>query len=303
VVWDPDPPNALEPTMTDATASTIVVLGSAVGPPIFHEEKLSEYPLFTLDRPVTLRDGQKKQLALFQANRVPVAIRAIVAPENDMFESRQSYLASCEDPSEPPSSTASPMPLSLDLDTTPLWRPHLFDDAAFNRIYNHESWLRNYRPIVQLQGTIQNRRADGLGRALPAGDLDLRYTAPEGVCIPMGEMYVDQTPPGDSMRIDLGPARGLSAERKVLSLRRVGEGKSGFWELEVAVTLTNSSGRPLEAIFREPIFATWILKQSNLKGGRSGENAYDFRYISKPGSRFTLRYLVKAPAEDQPNSS
>jgi hypothetical protein len=59
----------------------------------------------------------------------------------------------------------------------------------------------------------------------------------------------------------------------------------------------------MKTILREPIYANWILEKTHLKGRRSGENAYDFLLMSKPGSRFTLRYTVKAPAEDPPDPS
>ena len=304
IVSDPDPRDESQPPEIDATQTTVEVAGSIAGPPVFHEEKLSEYPLFTLDRPVTLLDGQKKQLALFRARRVPLSVQAVVCPGLQWFENVQdSYLDACAELSEPTERTDSPIPLWLDLYEGGPKPGNPVEKAAGDRISARFLWEEDHRPAVQLEGRIQNAKGHGLGRSLPAGSLDLRYTAPGGLCIPMDEMQVDQTPSGESMRLDLGTARGFFASRRVVSLQRVEDSGGLVWEMEVEVVLTNTSRRPMKTLFREPIFQDWTLEHSNLPGERSGENAYDFTFISKPGSRFAFRYKVKTAPKNLPKSS
>lgn len=304
VVSDPNPRDDSQPPQIDATQTTVEVVGSVVGPPVFHEEKLSEYPLFTLDRRVTLLNGQQKQLALFHAPRVPLSIQAVVSPGLQWFYyAPDSYLDACADQSEPTAQNDSRVPLWFSLNESGPGTPSPMELAADDRFFARWSWEEDHRPAVQLEGRVLNTKGHGLGRSLPAGSLDLRYVAPGGFRIPMGEMQVDQTPSGESMRFDLGAARDLSAARRVVSLRRVASPKGLVWEMMVEVVLTNTGQRSMKTIFREPIYQDWSLEHANLPGQRSGENAYDFTFVSKPRSRFAFRYKVKTAPKSLSESS
>lgn len=300
IVYDPLPRNDLLPSLVDLTAVDVQAVAS--GPPVFHEEKLSGYPLFTLDRPVSLRSGQQKQLALFRAEHLPISLHALIQPPDNTFDDDSTYLETCARPFAPSFEGFSPWPLvGLLDDSTFDSASNQYRESAFQKSH----WLEHHRPAVQLQGILNNTKANRLGRALPSGDLDIRYQSPEGALIPLGEIRVDGTPQGEDITLPIATARGMSAERRTLSLRRINKGKQVAWEMEVIVTLTNQSGLALPATIREPIFRGWTLLRSSSPGHRSGENAYDFNFTSRPHSVFTLHYRVRtdyqALPEDQPS--
>ncbi len=58
---------------------------AAPGAPQFREESFFEYHLYTLDRPTTIRENQTKQLALFQAQGVPVVKRLLLVGEPSWY--------------------------------------------------------------------------------------------------------------------------------------------------------------------------------------------------------------------------
>lgn len=304
IVNDPLPRNDLLPSRLDATETTVEVVGSVAGPPVFREEKLSEYPLFTLDRPTSLENGQQKQLSLFHAEALDVSLHALIQPSDDAFYGESNYLETCALYFAPPFDGFYPWPLAGFFEGS---ASDSASDQYLEAIFQNSHWLDHHRPAVQLEGRLKNTKANGLGRALPAGGLDIRYQSPEGALIPLGEIQVDGTPRGGDITIPFANARGMSAERRTASLRRIRKGRRVAWEMEMIVTLTNQSGLALPATIREPIYGGWTLVSSSLTGQRSGENAYDFDFTSKPHSAFTLRYRVRtdyqALPEDQPSTS
>lgn len=296
VVPDPNPTDENGPSPMEATTATVEVVADVASPPVFKEEKLSEYPLFTLDRPVTLLDGQRKQLALFQAHQVPLEIQATVAPGNWNFDGEEAYLTSCNDSSEPPPDEISMPPSWLDQ------QPDTADAYGQLRLLYLENkearqnWEADHHPSAQLEGRIKNIKRHGLGRNLPGGMMDIRYLAPGGACLPMRTTPMDGTPRGESIQLDLGPARGILATRKVLTMHPVLVGDDGAClELQMEVTLSNKSSRSIRTIIREPIFHDWTLVKANLPGHRSAQNAYEFTLSSKPHQTFRLRYTVRTP--------
>ncbi|HET6330684.1 MAG TPA: hypothetical protein VFF76_07845 [Holophagaceae bacterium] len=266
-VYDPDPSDKM-PTL-DMTATTVEVVGSAtvIGPPVFKEERISEYPLFTLDRPTTLKNGQTKQLALFHTADVPMKVQALVWSEDLIERNEDAYLH-----------------------TLSQWLDNKFDEPPHGRVAVNLP----LRPAeVDLQGLVKNTKSNHLGKALPSGELDIRYRSPEGALLVFGRPLMGGTPAGEDLTIQLPPGKGLSSTRKIASLRVATRQGMIALDLEVIVTLSNASNQALQAIIREPIFANWKLLSSNFPGHRSGENAYDFNFVSKPHSTTALRYRVR----------
>lgn len=281
--------------------ATVEVAASKLGPPTFREEKLSEYPLFTLDRPVSLSNGQQKQLSLFHAEDIPIVLRAVSQPGYSLFDDENEYLEEMAIPYEPSFGTYLPLPNPWPLDGVSA-KTQIFEQF-YNQEAANESWKDCHRPPVIVEGLLHNTKANHLGRALPAGGLDLRYRAPEGALIPFSETDLDATPPGEEMVFTLERAHGLVVERRCLSRKRIVKDGHTAWELDMAVTLSNSSSRTLPAILREPFFQDWALLASNLPGHRSGANAFDFQFITKAHSTFTLHYRVRTDIQPLPDDA
>lgn len=266
-VYDPDPIDKSQDKEVAATTVEVAGLASVDRPPAFKEERISEYPLFTLDRPVTLKNGQTKQLALFHAGDVPMKVQALVRSEDLYEQNENTYLSKLGER------------VGDELDGRPRRR------ITFNF---------PLRPAeVNLQGLVKNTKANHLGRALPSGEMDIRYHSPEGALLVFDSLILGGVPAGEDLTIQLPPGKGLSTTRKIVSLKLAPRPGQMAMDLEFVVTLANASNRALDAIIREPIFAKWKLLSSNFPGHRAGENAYDFTFVSKPHSTATLRYRVR----------
>lgn len=313
-VWDPPPrdPNAPQVDMTvTATAAAYAA------PPAFKEEKLSEYPLFTLDRPVTLGAHADKQLHLMGVRHIPLASRFLVQQPFEDYTDSPSTLA--EGPlfqPEPSRPGFSPVPLAGRLASADGEirgaQPDLIE-----RQWPSDQWhLRHHSRVLRL-ATFQNTRASHLGRALPKGSLTLRYEDPSGalVLLPGDGGYSSdfpQTPTGEEVELTLGPARGFRVDRKGLDVKvrpadqkMDDQGKSHprrRWDYTVEVRIANDRPEPASVTVREPVPAGGEVVMRTHPGHRSGENAWDFEVPVPARGDAVLRYRALTPPEPIPDS-
>lgn len=315
IVYDP-PPTASDASTTDKTQIVEVVAAASAGPPVFKEEKLSEYPVFTLDRPVTLAPRAHKQLKLMTAARVPVAQTFLIeAPNQDYGASPTTFVDSHLFQPEPPASEFFPIP--QDWRTTrglddPLAALPASAMERLNQRVEHGLWVASHHPAVLRIGSLTNTKAAGLGRALPKGSLLLRYQDPSGALLLLGggqsqEVEFPQTPAGETIELLLGPSRGFHVMRrgtfrKALPTTPItdAEGRTcprRQYEYGVEVQIHNQLASAATVTVREPISAGWKVLSSDQPGRRSGADAYDFRVRVPARGQATLTYTVRTDLE------
>lgn len=309
LVYDPPPS---DPNATRVDTTTMTVAASVASPPAFKEEKLSEYPLFTLDRPVTLARRSSKQLKLMDAKQIPIARRLLIEmPYQDYGLSPSSFLASELFQIEPPAPGFSPVPNGWRLTKPDEEVATSISKSAMAQI-DHDQWMACHHPPVLAAGTLLNTKESNLGRSLPKGSLLLRYQDPAGVMVLLpgdqgSEAEFPQTPPGEEIDLIFGPARGLRVDRRATFQKPI-PAKSFMdeagkvhpqrrHEYGVQVQITNDLPSETKVTVREPITAGWRLLSSSYPGKRSGPDAYDFQVHVPAHGRATLRYAVRTEIE------
>lgn len=316
----PDEPPS-DPEETDEEKRVVVVVAASIaGPPAFKEDQLEEYPLFTLDRPVSILGHAKKQLLLMQVPHVPVAQSFLVQVPYMDYENGGAweYLNSETFQPEPVGSGASPLPCLEPIgDGTPGSYPLVWQHA-YMTAYRREQWLARHRPPVQRVGHIRNDREHKLGRALPSGSLDLRYRDPQGLEIPLpealgAEAQFPATPPGADLELLLGPARGFDVERRPIGSKVMPGGKTreeGERGIALAYTLEVQVASRLPkasmVTIREPVHSDATLLHATHPGVRSGTHAFDFMVEVPAHGKAVLRYTVQTqplppPTETTPD--
>lgn len=269
-VYDPEPSAEGEPQVDMTAMATVEVVADT--PPEFQEERLSEYPLFTLDRPTTLKDNQTKQLALFHAERVPLKIRAEVITEDSYEPDEDHYLKGLKG-----------------------WLGARFEDPPVGRI---AFVFPMKRPVIQMEGHIKNTKAAHLGRALPSGIVDIRYQDPGGALLPMDRQAIEGTPAGEDIILPLPPGKGMAATRTIRSLKVVSRRNAKALVLRITVAFTNGSSHATDTVIQEPFFPGWEVLSSNFPGHRGSGTTYEFSFRSKPHSTMNLSYLVRTAYQD-----
>lgn len=277
LVYDPPPSDPEAPQLDKTEVKSAAIVEVVASAPVFKEEQLSEYPLFTLDRPVTLAPHSEKQLRLMGVEAIPIHQRLLV-----------------QAPYEPPDTTPSAFLES------PLFQPG--DDSVWHR-----------HPRVHRTAIVPNTASAKLGRALPGGNLLIRYRDPVGDLVVLQDeasgylREFPETPPGGDIEIDLGLARGLHVARRGIHKMRVPVGwlaRLGLrnnsnlcWRYQVEVRILSSLKEPVELIVREPLLPDWRVLGANHPGQRSDGSSWNFTVAVQPGGESTLIYEVQTSPE------
>ena len=151
-----------------------------------------------------------------------------------------------------------------------------------------------WRPLNQLL-VLRNVSGHGLGRALPQGRALVYLGGVRGG--PFQEAWLAHTEPGGQLRISLGPAPGVTANR--LANRR-SPGTAGLPEQTVTLKVANALPTPVkvEVLERPPVPLAWDLVRSSLACERRGQT---LRYEGEIEKRseleitYTLRLMEPAP--------
>ncbi|MCE1205117.1 MAG: hypothetical protein LWW79_10985 [Holophagaceae bacterium] len=315
IVYEPPVADPSTPS-TDQTQVVEVLATAVAGPPVFKEEKLSEYPVFTLDRPVTLAPRANKQLKLMSAAHVPVKQTFLLeAPYQDYGASPTTFVGSALFQLEPPTFAFSPVPQrwrTLEVEGDSLSELPPSSMQRINQEVEHDQWVACHHPPVRRMGNVPNTAASGLGRALPKGSILLRYQDPSGALVLLGggqnqEAEFPPTPTGETIELVLGPARGFRVTRRGTFQRALptapimdDQGRTcprRQYEYGVEVRIHNSLGSETMVTVREPVTAGWEVLSSSQPGHRSGADAYDFQVRIPSRGQATLTYTARTDLE------
>jgi len=294
-VWEPP---AIPAEARDYT-TTVEVCATATSPPTFALERLSDYQLYTLDRPTTLLNHQTKQIALFRARDITVERTFLAMPPERVFsESESSYLGSCTfnpiaDPNQViirPSYTAY-FDLQDDQGKTSL--PREEEERLFEAMNLEENLAMSYPP-VRVQIKVQNTPTSRLGRPLPKGEVRVLYTPPTGPEVWIADSEIEETPVGESFEFAGGVASGLMAHRRATDIQLVASDMDHrTYEISFEVHIKNYRREVSEVLVREPIFAGWEILDSSVPASRVGPNAVDFKIKVPLARERVLNYRVR----------
>jgi len=294
-VWEPQ--TFFDDAIEDRTS--VEVCASAIAKPIFTQERLADYQLFTLNRSTTLLNQQTKQIALFQANRIPVERFYLTAPPDRTFDEGESaYLQGRTfDPIPDPDqvtirpsyvSRMGPIEEQGDLNLSREDADQLF--AAIDR----EEGIAVSFPPVRVCVRAKNSIGSPLGRSLPKGDLRVLYRPNRGPEIWVSNSEIEETPVGSWFEFVAGNASGLQSHRCATKIHAVPSNNTlHTYEISFSVLVWNTRKESAEVLVREPVFAGWEILESTVPPSRVGTNACDFKLAVPTGGKAELHYRVR----------
>lgn len=115
---------------------------------------------------------------------------------------------------------------------------------------------------VNVELTIENRRADGLGRALPGGVVRVYGPAPGGEEVFLGAGPIPNTVAGGTIQLQPGGSFDISARRVETQWRLISQRES---EATYRVTVTNATGGPVRVRDDEALRGSWTITKSSQK--------------------------------------
>jgi hypothetical protein len=141
---------------------------------------------------------------------------------------------------------------------------------------------------MQFRNSEQNR----LGLPLPAGTIRLYKRDTDGGQQLIGEDRIDHTPKDEDVRLKVGDAFDVVAERKELDYKEI---SSSVYEYAYEIKIRNHKDVPITVVVNEPIGGDWQIISSTFKAEKTAAFAARFRVpVAKDGeAKLVYRVRVK----------
>jgi len=145
------------------------------------------------------------------------------------------------------------------------------------------------KPEVRLE--IANDSKNQMGIPLPAGRVRVYLEDASGSPQLVGEDNLPHTPPGGTLRLTLGRAFDVEADRTQTDFKAVAGGR---YDLEVGfrIELRNGGARAATVTLREPIPGDWKLLESTPAGRKADAQTLEFDVPVPPGGSASVAYRV-----------
>src|SRR5437667_2611184 len=140
---------------------------------------------------------------------------------------------------------------------------------------------------VQFRNSQQNK----LGMPLPAGTIRLYKKDDTGGQQFIGEDRIDHTPKDEDVRVKVGDAFDIVAERKQTDYRVIVSGH--LYEYAYEIKIRNHKSGPATVIVNEPIGGDWEMVSSSFKAEKTAAFAAQFNVPVAKDGEATLTYRVR----------
>jgi hypothetical protein len=208
--------------------------------PAFREEALLDYHLYTLDRPTSVKDREKKQVALLEAHDVKVTKKLVLRGHGGYFLARYGTVSTDQ---------------KLD---------------------------------VMLE--FENSKKSQLGMPLPKGTLRVYKADAAGGLQFVGEDQLDHTPRDEEVKIRLGQAFDVVADRKQLQYTQLFKCVSES-ELEIEIRNHKDTAEAVEVW--EPVSGDWEILRSTHPSRREDSRHFVFDLNVPARGKATVNYRVR----------
>ena len=218
------------------------------------EKTFDEYHLYTLHRPVTLRDRETKQVGFVHA---------------DGIKSQRIYVYD-----------------GLKIDTDRY--NYSYNDFRREREYGTQSNSK-----VWVMREFKNTKDNHLAIPLPKGRVRFYRRDTGGQLEFTGENTIDHTPQGETLRVYTGNAFDLVGERRQTNYK-INEGNSKWLDEAFEIKLRNRKREPVEVRIVEHLYrsSNWKLTTHSNTFLKTDSRTIEFRVQVKPGEEKTVTYTV-----------
>ena len=166
----------------------------------------------------------------------------------------------------------------------------LFPTAStpVKKIYEYDGQRDAKKVRVILEA--ENREDRGMGMPLPAGKVRVYKRDARGDLQFVGEDMISHTPRNEKVRLGVGSAFDVVAERVVLSNDRISDRVT---EQSIEVKIRNRKEERIEVLVIDHAWGDWEIRQSSLPGIKKDANTAEFRVPVGPDEEVALTYTLR----------
>jgi hypothetical protein len=137
---------------------------------------------------------------------------------------------------------------------------------------------------------FRNSQKNKLGMPLPAGTIRLYKRDDDGAQQFIGEDRIDHTPKDEDVRVKVGDAFDIIAERKQTDYKVI---SSSVYEYAYEITIRNHKETPITVVVNEPIDSDWRMVSSNFEAEKTSAFAARFHVPVEKDGETKLVYRVR----------
>jgi hypothetical protein len=160
--------------------------------------------------------------------------------------------------------------------------------ANLRKIYEFDYQKKSDRVGVSVE--FENREENGLGMALPAGRVRVYQKGPDGSQEFLGEDNVEHTPKNENVRVQIGNAFDIIAERTQTDFRQI----SGLTtETDIQVKLRNHKKEAVDIVVVDYFWGDWEITKKSADFVKVSSRKVEFTMHVEPEQETTLTYTVR----------
>jgi hypothetical protein len=141
---------------------------------------------------------------------------------------------------------------------------------------------------------FENRDASRLGMPMPKGVVRVYKKDGSGNAQFVGEDSIDHTPKNEKVRLKLGEAFDVTADKKQTDFKRreSTNGASYVYESAYEIVLKNAKSEPVTVVVREPVPGDWRMLEESARHAKVAAGTSEWRIPVPAEGSTTLRYRV-----------
>ena len=236
--------NVVKNEFRKVARANMSVMEMADAAPAMQQESLFEYHLYSLNRPTTISDKQKKQVSLLSATQIPVNKEFLLQGSNYYYQ----------------------------------------------RSYGDIGQKLKVGVFVE----FKNKEKSGLGMPLPKGIVRVYKKDKSGNAQFIGEDKIDHTPKNEDVRLKLGDAFDITADKKQTNFKkRNAYGKYNYaYESSYEINIKNAKSETVTVVVREPIPGDWKIEESSHKFNKVASGTAEWQIKVPAEGSTTLEYTA-----------
>jgi hypothetical protein len=160
--------------------------------------------------------------------------------------------------------------------------------------YYYTNYNNPGQPIKEKVGVFiqfRNAQQNKLGMPLPAGTIRLYKKDDSGNQQFIGEDKIDHTPKDEDVRVKVGDAFDIVAERKQTDYKVIVSGH--LYEYAYEIKIRNHKDGPVTVVVNEPIGGDWEMVSATFKAEKTAAFAAQFNVPVAKDGEATLSYRVR----------
>ena len=230
------------------------------------------------------RMANRQPMSLGKMARAEMVDNAVAAPREESLADYHLY--TFERPTTLAENQTKQLAL-LSASNVPAEREYLLAGAEYYYQSRYDALGEKLKPAVFL---IFQNKGGQLGKPLPAGTVRAYARDSQGAAQFVGEDHIEHTAKNETVRLRLGEAFDITAERKQTSYKRINDRVA---ETSYRIVIRNAKREVVVVKVQEPLPGDWEITQESQKHTKTSAHTAQWNVVIPAEGSTTLEYTAR----------